>query len=182
MSDVLEWDVRVPLVSNVYVIVDILFLVLFLSAAMAGLILYLTGFQNVYAVLRLFILADAVLVVLLFMVMGFVFTNQFQLRYRLSDEGVHCVVGDFEGSINRAAWVISGLAQRFSFTGGRTLSMVNEKMFVSWSQVARAFFDDRRKVATLTSDLRPLMRVYCTPDNVGPVFAAIRGFVPEPVE
>ncbi|MGW8180233.1 MAG: hypothetical protein ACWGQW_15955, partial [bacterium] len=57
-----QWDIRVPLVSNVYVLVDILIIVVFFSAALAGLVLYLIGFSSVFSVLRLFIIADAVLI------------------------------------------------------------------------------------------------------------------------
>ncbi len=173
----LEWDIRVPLVSNVYVLVDILMVVLVLSAALASVVVYVTGVQYVYTVIRLFLIADSVLIVLLFLVMGFVFLNQFQLIYRLDDEGVLCTVGEFESSLNRAAWSISAFTQRYSVTGGRLLSMFNERLFVPWSKVTRVVFDERHRVATLTNDYVPLMRVYCGVEDVGAVFDAVRAHV-----
>ena len=175
-----QWDIRVPLVSNVYVLVDILIIVVFFSAALAGLVLYLIGFSSVFSVLRLFIIADAVLIVALFMVIGYVFTNLFQLNYRLDEKGVTLKLGKFDSGLNHAAWVISSLVQRLSITGGRVYRLVDKQQSVQWSDVTRAVFDEKRRVANLTSDVAPLMRVYCNPDNYKAVFQAIRDSIPEP--
>ena len=182
MSEAIEWDIRVPLVSNVYVLIDILIALLLVSGSMMTLVLYVTGFTDVYGVFRLFLIADGVLIVLLFMVMGVVFTNRFQLLYRLNTEGVLVRVGEFESSLNRMAWSVTGFVQRYGLSGGRVFSMVNEELFVSWDGVSRAVFDDRRRVASLINGSRPVMRVYCTPDNVDMVFSAIQGYLPEPDE
>ena len=182
MSETFEWDIRVPLVSNVYVLVDILFVLLLVSGALLAVVLYVTGFADVYGVFRLFLIADGVIIVLLFMVMGVVFTNRFQLLYTLNPDGIHMRVGEFESSLNRVAWRITGVVQRYGISGGRVFSMVNEELFVSWDKVSRAVFDERRRVASLISGRRPVMRVYCTKDNVEPVFTSIQGYLPEPEE
>ena len=176
----LEWDIRIPLVSNVYVLVDMMMVVLFLSAIIAGFMIFVAEVQDVYAVFRLFLLSDSLLIVMIFIVMGFVFLNQFQLIYRIDEEGILCTVGEFESSLNRAAWNISAFTHSHSITGGRLLSMFNERLYVPWSRVTRVAFDERRRVATVTNDYIPLMRVYCRPENVDAVFEAIRGYIPEP--
>jgi len=180
MSEVLEWDIRVPLVSNVYVLVDILIALLLVSGAIMTLVLYVTGFTDVYGVFRVFLIADGVLIVLLFMIMGMVFINRFQLLYRLNAEGVLVRVGEFESSLNRMAWSVTGFVQRHGISGGRVFSMINEELFVSWDKVSRAVYDERRRVASLISGTRPVMRVYCTKENVEPVFTSIQGYLPEP--
>jgi hypothetical protein len=180
MGEALEWDVQVPLVSNVYVLVDVLLALFFVSTGLAGVVLYAIGFGDVIDVLRLFIVAVAVFIVLLLMVMGFVFSNQFQLLYRLDDDGVLVRVGEFESGINRAAWVVSSIVQRYGFSGGRVFVLVNEELYVPWVRVSRAVFDDRHRVVSLNSDLRVLIRVYCTVENVDRVFSMVRGLVPEP--
>ena len=182
MSEVIEWGIRVPLASNVYVLIDILIALLLVSGAMMTLVLYVTGFTDVYGVFRLFLIADGVLIVLLFMVMGVVFTNRFQLLYRLNTEGVLVRVGEFESSLNRMAWSVTGFVQRHGVSGGRVFSMVNEELFVSWEKVSRVVFDGRRRVASLISGSRPVMRVYCTKENVESVFTSIQGYLPEPEE
>jgi hypothetical protein len=55
MSEVIEWGIRVPLVSNVGILVDVL-LVFFVSAMIAGGLLYVNGFVDAYSVLRLFVM------------------------------------------------------------------------------------------------------------------------------
>ena len=182
MNETLEWDIRVPLVSNVYVLVDILFVLLLVSGALMAVVLYITDFSDIYGVFRLFLITDGVIIVLLFMVMGVVFTNRFQLLYKLNPDGIHMRVGEFDSSINRVAWRITGVVQRFGISGGRVFSMVNEELFVSWDVVSRVVFDERRRVASLISGRRPVMRVYFTKDNVELVFNTIQGHIPEPEE
>jgi hypothetical protein len=180
MVETIEWDVRVPLVSNVYVLLDILLVLLVLSLGLAGVVLSFVGFDKVYMVLRFFIIADGFVILLVYSVMGFVFLNRFQLIYHVDDEGVHMHVGEFESSLNSMAWKISSLVQRHSFTGGRVNSLMNEEQYVPWSRVTRYFFDPKHRLVSLTDDTRPLMRVYCTADNVDLVLGVVRLMVPEP--
>ncbi len=102
MHEDLEWDIRVPFVSNVFVIMDVLVVFLLLSGGLAGLVLFLTRF-SVYRVFRVFLIADGILMVLLFGLIGYVFTNRFMLTCRIDDEGVLVQVGSFKNQINRFA-------------------------------------------------------------------------------
>ena len=181
-SNELEWDIRVPLVSNVYVLMDILLMLLLLSGGLAIVILYWVGFKHLYSVLRLFIISDGFMILLLLSVMSFVFLNMFKLIYRLDEEGVQVQIGEFESSINKAAWKVSSFAQRHSFTGGRVYALTNEKFSVQWGSVTRYIIDDHRQVVSLTNSLRPLIRIYCTPDVFGEVCEAVKQYVPEPDE
>ena len=178
MSERFEWDVRVPLVSNVYVLIDILLVLLVLSLGLAGLVLSVVGFDKVYEVLRLFVIADGFVILLLYSVMGFVFLNRFQLIYHIDGEGVQVRVGEFESSLNRAAWKVSSLVQRYSFTGGRVHSLMNEEHYVPWSSVKLYFLDEKHRLISLTDGVRPLMRIYCTRDNLDGVLGFVRLMVP----
>lgn len=180
MTEVFDWDIRVPLVSNVYVLVDILIVLLFLSLGLSGVVLFFVGFDKVYEVLSIFVIADGFLILLLYSVMGFVFLNRFQLIYHIDSKGVHVRVGEFESSLNRAAWMVSSFVQRYSFTGGRVHSFMNEEHFTPWSNVTRYFVDPRRRVVSLTNDFRPLTRIYCTVNNVDDVIEFVKLMVPEP--
>ncbi len=179
MGEVLEWDIRVPLVSNVYVLVDLLLVLFLVSAALAWAVLYASGFSDVVGVLRLIIVADALIVVALFMVMGYIFTNQFQLYYRLDSMSVLVRVGEFDGSLNKLAWRVSSLIQRLGFMGGRVYVLSDKEQSISWSSVFRAVYDERRRVISLNSESRTLMRIYCTPENVDQVFSMVHVLVPE---
>lgn len=181
MYEDLEWDIRVPLVSNVFVVVDVLVVFLLLSGGLAGLVLFLTG-VNIYRVFRVFLIADGILIVLLFGVIGYVFTNRFMLKYRIDDKGVLVQVGPFTNQVNRAAWRFSSFIQRHGFHGGRVFTLDDESLFVPWSRVTRVVVDERRKVATLTTSVRPLIRIYCTSGNVDMVFDTLRSHIPELIE
>ena len=180
MAEVFDWDVRVPLVSNVYVLIDILIVLMVLSLGLSGFVLFFVGFDKLYEVLRVFVIADGFLILLLYSVMGFVFLNRFQLIYHIDTEGVHVRVGEFESSLNRMAWRISSIVQRYSFTGGRVHSLMNEEHYVPWSNVTMYFFDEKYRLISLTNDVRPLMRIYCTKDNLDRVLNFVKLMVPEP--
>jgi hypothetical protein len=177
MSEVIEWGIRVPLVSNVGILVDVL-LVFFVSAMIAGGLLYVNGFVDAYSVLRLFVMTCFAHRFLL-ITMGFVFTNQLLLLFGLDSCGALVRVGDLGGNINRAAWEISSFIQRFGFMGGRVYSLVNEEMYLSWNGVVKAFYNKRRRLVSLNSDLKVLMRVYCTVENMDKVFSMVQEMVPE---
>mgnify|MGYP006280252243 FL=1 len=181
MHEDLEWDIRVPLVSNVFVVVDVLVIFLLLSVGLAGLVLFLTG-VSVYRVFRVFLIADGILIVLLFGVIGYVFTNRFMLKYRIDDEGVLVQVGKFTNQVNRAAWRISSFIQQHGFHGERVFTLGDESLFVPWGRVTRVVVDERRNVATLTDSVRPLMRIYCTSGNFDMVFDKLRSHIPELIE
>jgi hypothetical protein len=178
----LEWDISVPLVSNVYVIVDILLALLLVSGGVAVVIFYWVGFEHLYSVLRIFVIADGFMIVLLLSVMSFVFLNMFQLIYHLNETGVQVRVGEFESNINRAAWRVSSFAQRHSFTGGKVYTLPNEQHSIKWENITRYVVDERRRVVNLTNCMVTLMRVYCTPDVFDEVVEAVRQYVPEPDE
>jgi len=180
MAEVFDWDVRVPLVSNVYVLIDILIVLLVLSLGLAGGVLFFVGFDKVYEVLRIFVIADGFMILLLYSVMGFVFLNRFQLIYHIDGEGVQVRVGEFESSLNHAAWRVSSIVQRYSFTGGRIHSLMNEEYYVPWSSVTMFFLDEKQRLISLTDDIRPLMRIYCTRDNLDRVLGFVRLMVPLP--
>ena len=55
MNETFEWDIRVPLVSNVYVLVDILIVLLLVSGALMAVVLYATGFADLYGIFRIFL-------------------------------------------------------------------------------------------------------------------------------
>jgi len=180
MAEVFDWDVRVPLVSNVYVLIDILIVLMVLSLGLSGVVLFFVGFDKVYEVLRIFVIADGFVILLLYSVMGFVFLNRFQLIYHIDTEGVQVRVGEFESSLNRMAWRISSIVQRYSFTGGRVHSLMNEEHYVPWSNVTMYFLDEKYRLISLTNDVRPLMRIYCTKDNLDRVLSFVKLMVPEP--
>lgn len=180
MGEAFEWDIRVPLVSNVYVLIDLLIAIFLVSGGFAYIVLYLSGFSDFFGVLKLFIVADALFIVAMFIVMGFIFVNLFQLHYRMDYDGIELSVGEFDDRFNKLAWRVSSLIQRYGFMGGRVYLLRDSEQRVPWSNVFRAVFDKRRKVVSLNSESHVLMRVYCTPDIVDRVFSMVQGLVTEP--
>jgi hypothetical protein len=103
------------------------------------------------------------------------------LTYIVNDEGVKVQMGAFKNQINNIAWRISSYIQRHGFHGRRVFTLDDESLFVPWGRVTRVVVDECRNVVTLTDNVLPLMRIYCTSDNMDMVFDTLRIHVRKPV-
>jgi hypothetical protein len=57
---------------------------------------------------------------------------------------------------------------------------MNEENYVPWSSVTMFFLDEKQRLISLTDDIRPLMRIYCTRDNLDRVLEFVHLMVPLP--
>jgi hypothetical protein len=179
MSDVLEWDIHVPLVSNVSVIVELLIALILFSAVLGTAVIYLTDISDIFIVFRFFLIIDGILIVLMLTIMGFVFTNRFRLLYRIDENGILTQIGDFEGKFNKLAWRITSFVQNHGFQSSRTSSMLNKKSFIPWDNLSHVVFNYKQLAATLIWERNQITRVYCYPDNVNLVFEILKRHLPK---
>lgn len=179
MSDRLEWRVNVPLLNNSYMVMDILFVILG-SAGGLGVILFLVmGGETILAILEILVLAVGVLIVLAFLVIGVIFLNRMELVFKVDEEGVRCDLGEYAGNLNRLAWMIGSISQRVNPMGASLIAMSRESTFVPWSDIKKAVFDGKKRVISVSSARRLLLRVYCTTENYNDVAEIIEEMLPD---
>ena len=179
MSDGLEWRVDVSLLNNSYMVMDILFVILG-SAGGLGVILFLVmGGETILAILEILVLAVGVLIVLAFLVIGVIFLNRMELVFKVDEEGVRCDLGEYAGNLNRLAWMIGSISQRVNPMGASLIAMSRESTFVPWSDIKKAVFDGKKRVISVSSARRLLLRVYCTTENYNDVAEIIEEMLPD---
>jgi len=179
MSEGLEWRVDVPFLTNSHMVMDLLFVIIG-SAVGLGVILFLImGGENLFAILEILVLAAGALIVLTFLVIGVVFLNSVELVFKIDAEGVRCDLGEYAGNLNRLAWMVSSISHRVNPVGSSLIAMSRESAFVPWGDVMKAVFDGKKRVISVSSARRLLLRVYCTPENYNNVAGAIEEILPD---
>lgn len=179
MTDAVEWRVEVPLLNNSYMVMDILFVILG-SAGGLGVVLFLVmGGGAILAILEILVLAVGALIVLAFLVIGVIFLNRMELVFKVDGEGVRCDLGEYAGNLNRLAWMIGSISQRVNPMGASLIAMSRESTFVPWSDIKKAVLDGRKRVISVSSARRLILRVYCTPENYDDVAEAVEEMLPD---
>ena len=179
MTDTLEWRIDVPLLNNSYMVMDILFVILG-SAGGLGVILFLVmGGESILAILEILVLAVGALIVMAFLVIGVIFLNRMELVFKVDGEGVRCDRGEYVSNLNRLAWMIGSISQRVNPMGASLIAMSRESTFVPWADIKKAVFDGKKRVISVSSARRLLLRVYCNPENYDNVAETIDEMLPD---
>ena len=179
MTDTHEWRIDVPMLTNSYMIMDILFVIIG-SAGMLGALLFLVmGGEDILAILEILVLATGGLIVLAFFVIGVVFLNKMELVFKVDEEGIRCDLGEYTGNLNRLAWMVTSISQKVNPTGGALIAKGRESTFVAWTDIEKAVFDGRKRVISVSSARRLLLRLYCTHENYDKVAKAVEGMLPD---
>ena len=179
MSDGLEWQINVPLLNNSYMVMDILFVILGSAGGLGVIFFLIMGGEALYAILEILVLAAGALIVLTFLVIGVIFLNRMELVFKMDEEGVHCDLGEHASNLNRLAWMIGSISQRVNPLGSSLIAMSRGSTFVPWNNIKKAVFDGKKRVISVSSTRRLLMRVYCTPENYDDVAEAVEGMLPD---
>ena len=179
MSDGLEWRVDVPFLTNSHMVMDLLFVIIG-SAVGLGVILFLImGGEDLFAILEILVLAAGALIVLTFLVIGVVFLNSVELVFKIDAEGVRCDLGEYASNLNRLAWMVGSISHRVNPVGSSFIAMSRESTFTPWGDIRKAVFDGKKRVISLSSARRLLLRVYCTPQNYDNVAEAVEEMLPD---
>jgi hypothetical protein len=179
MSEGLEWRVDVPFLTNSYMVMDLLFVIIG-SAVGLGVILFLfMGGEDLLAILEILVLAAGALIMLTFLVIGVIFLNSVELVFKIDAKGVHCDLGEYAGNLNRLAWVVGSISHRVNPVGSSFIAMSRENTFIPWGAIKKAVFDGKKRVISLSSARRLLLRVYCTPQNYDNVAETIDDMLPD---
>ena len=175
----LSWEIGIPLVTNPRMLRTFA-LVTALSVVLVVLLLgAVSGSQGdwgaVLTMTKIFALVGVGLFLLFLLVMGLVFGNRLRTRYTVDDEGIVQETVDKVGKVGSRLAVIAGILGRSpGTTGAGLIAMSNEVAALSWGGAFRVDAVPRRHLLVFRNAWRPIMEVYCTPQNYGAVAALVR--------
>ncbi len=175
----LTWEIGIPLVTNprmlktVGLVVAMSVLVVLL---LVGVVLASQGeWDDILALAKIFTLVGLGLHAVFLLVMGLVFGNRLRTRYTVDDEGIVQETVDKVGKVGSRLAVIAGILGRSpGTTGAGLIAMSNEIAALSWDGGFRVDAVPRRRLLVFRNAWRPIMEVYCTPENYGAVEAFVR--------
>jgi hypothetical protein len=175
----LSWEFDIPLLTNPRVLRTFA-LVTGLSMAVVVLLLGVVfgsqgEWEEVLMMARIFALVGVGLYLLFLLVMGLVFGNRLRTRYTVDDEGIVQETVDKVGKVGSRLAVIAGILGRSpGTTGAGLIAMSNEVAALSWDGAFRVDAVPRRHLLVFRNAWRPIMEIYCTPENYAAVEALVR--------
>ena len=161
MPDEVTWTREVPLLNNYHIVMNALFIILFMGASLGAILILIMGVSEIYAVLRIVTLATGAMIVLAFLVIGVVMISSVEMSFTLTEEGVKTVLGDQESQLNKGVLLLGVLAKP-RLVGSSTQAISREKTFTEWTEIQKTVMDSRKKIISLSSERRLLVRLFCT--------------------
>ncbi len=169
----LKWTYDVPLLNNYYTVMDVLFVLIAAGAVMGVLLTLIMGVSELYTVLRIVILTFGVLVVLSFLAMGLIMFNTVEMTFTLDEKGIGTSLGKRENKMNRIALILGIFTGKLGLMSSSMMAMSKESTFVEWKYIQKAVMDRRKKVISLSSGRRMLVRLFCEPENYDDALAYV---------
>lgn len=177
--DEIKWTREVPLLNNSYMIMDVLFVLLFGAGGLAGILILIMGLNEILAILQIVVLATGILIVLAFLAMGVIMLNNVEMTFTVNEEGIHTTMGKKENRINKLALLMGLMAGKPGLMGSSVLAMSREQSSIGWSDIQKGVMDDRRKVISLSSGVRLLVRLYCIPETYNKAVGYVENMLPD---
>ncbi len=179
MPDPINWTREVPLLTNYYIVMDVLFVILFGGAGLGIILFLIMGGSEIIAILQIVTLATGILIVLAFLTMGLIMLNNVEMTFTLNEKGIRTVLGKKENRINKIALFFGFLSGKPGLMGTSMLAMSREQTFVEWSSIQKAVMDDRKRVISLSSGVRMLARLFCTPETYDDAVKMVEAMLPD---
>ena len=107
----------------------------------------------------------AILAALFLFVVLLVLRDRFTARFSLNVEGASVEATEDSRRLNRWIVYLALLLGSPAALGSGLLAQSGENTFIAWPDVFRADFDEKRRIITLRNTWRPVVRLYCGPEQ-----------------
>jgi len=175
----ITWEIGIPLLSNPRMLGTFAMVTALAMALVVLLLAVVFGSQGdwdaVLSMAKVFACVGLGFYLLSLLVMGLVFGNRLRTRYTVSEQGIVQETIDKVGRAGSRLAVIAGILGRSPGTAGAGLiAMSNESVALSWGGAFTVESVPRRHLLVFRNAWRPVMELYCTPQNDAEVEALVR--------
>jgi hypothetical protein len=174
-----SWEVSVPLLTDQFVMYDLLkvwgisSLCLFLL--MIAIFIYERNWPAFLGIAPMLGFVSAGILVLFILVMLFFFGNRYPMGFAIGPKSALMVGLSQRGRWgNRLAVILGALAGKPGLAGAGLLAMARESVGVSWDEVRRINVHPEARVISLMDSWHVVMRLYCTPENYPMVLESVQ--------
>ena len=173
----LSWQVNVPLLTDQFIMYDLLkvwgFSTLFMFLIMVAIFIFERNWRGLISMLLPVGLTSLGILFLFFLVMLVFFGNRFPMGFMLGPQGAMVASLSQRGRWgNRLAVILGALAGKPGVAGAGLLGMSRETVGVTWDEVRRLNIHPKTRVISLMDSWHVVMRLYCTPKNYDQVLLA----------
>lgn len=172
ISQEIVWDISFPLVTNVYIMGDMLAVWgitwVLMSAILLVMGLFSSNSGTLSAMLEVIPILGLVclgLFVVSVLIMAVIFKNRFSAVFMVNAKGASYNVSRAQSKLNTAVAVLGAIAGKPGVAGAGLLAKAQEGEFFAWSDVFRVDLHSGRHVVILRNSWRTMVRLYCTPEN-----------------
>jgi hypothetical protein len=174
-GEAITWEYAAPILTNAFMAWD-LGRVLAISLVALYVIVFAIGWvadgEPVMLPLELVGMVAGILVVLFGIAGLVVLGNRFHMQFTVDADGVVTVTGQRERRINRVVTAIGALALLTGRPGPLDSALIatsQEVTGIRWRDVHKVTVHNRMRVVSLSDSWHTAQRLYCTPENFGPV-------------
>lgn len=173
--ETVEWEYRIPLLTNRFMLWDIARLIGVSVLIMYALVAIMGWFVDGYlALLPPAVLAIAAGILLgLFAIASVLLGNQITATFAVGPEGVAYRAGARERKLSRLAIALGVLGLNPGVTGAGLLTYSRETSVWPWEEIHAARYYPQSRVIALRNSWRTMLRLHCTAEN----YDAIRALV-----
>ena len=175
----ISWEIDIPLVTNLRIIKAVALVAAMsclIPVLLIGLVLGSQGdMRDIIVVARAFALAGCGIFVTALVVMAVFFGNRTRTRYTVDAHGILQETIDTRSrAASRLAGMAGSLGRNPATIGAGLLAAGRESERLQWEGAFTLDARRSRHLLILRNAWRPLMEVYCTPDNQAEVEALVR--------
>jgi hypothetical protein len=179
-AGLLNWNRKIPLITNPYLVLQCIFIPLGISIVMGFFLSIITGGE--WDLLLLFLILSAglsLLMLFIMLVLQLVTGGGLETEFFISDEGVAYKAGNTTRALDRASAGGSVVLGSMSGTGAGLLAMSQEDNGLLWEDVR--YVSVYRRVRSIVFRSKYLISpvvLYCTEENFPVVLAMVKKFAP----
>jgi hypothetical protein len=173
-SAVIKWSKNISLVTNVFVLKDMVFVLGIASLFLLALLVVISGGEGLDGLIMLWAAVTGIMVVVFLFSMAIVLWNRVGMNFELNAEGVGFTAGSRERKMNTAVAIIGVLAGKPGVAGAGLLAKSSESISYEWPEIKKVIVYPKQKVIYLKAGLLGPIRMYCTSENYAAVERMVR--------
>jgi hypothetical protein len=186
-SGLLRWRVDVPLLTNRFIVNDVILgagaTTLIAGLLIGGIFAWSGGWTGLRAGLTFAGIMGVFILIVSVFTLGVVFGNRWPLEFVLNDDGVIMNnVSEKARTIHRMSWILAILTGRPLMAGPGLIAQSREVVGIAWDDVRTVTQHPALGVIGIRGGLLDNIRLYCTPANYAQVAqrveAAVRQHAP----
>jgi hypothetical protein len=178
----IRWRVEVPLVTNRFIMLDVV-LGSAATVALCGVIFAAIfgssgGMKGVVAGFTAAAWAGVVLLVMSVLVLALIFGNKWPLEFVINEDGVvQNNISERAHAINRFSWILALLTGRPLMAGPGLIAQSREVVGIAWDEVRRVRRYPALGVIGIRGGFLDNVRLFCLPSNYADVAQRVEAMV-----